>query len=138
MFSEHHAPHSRVVFSFELLCGLDHCHIFFSCIAECVVVLFGEGDFLAEHRLLDLNTFDLVQLDFLLSRLVKFCLGFITLEESLSLFLIQPPDLVLVFAVFLNGVAVTSGLLRSLISIPCALQISLSTSHSLSRQRLLE
>ena len=85
-----------------------HSHILLGGVAEGIVVLFGEGNFLAEHRLLDLNTFDLVQLDFLLCRIVKFGLGFITLRESLHLFLIQPPDLVIMFAVFLDRVAVTS------------------------------
>lgn len=75
----------RVVFSFELPRGLDHCHILLGDIAEGIIVLFGEGDFLSEHCLIDLNAFDFVQLDFLLSRFVEFGTSFIMLGKGYTL-----------------------------------------------------
>ena len=111
----HHSPkllHGSVTFFFELFDVLLHSNILLSGVAELVIVLFGKCDLFAKHGLLGFDAFDLTYVHLFLCQFLKLGNCLITLGgESFDLS-IESIYLVLMFAVLLDLITVTPGLLR--------------------------
>ena len=111
----HHSPkflHGSVTFFFELLDVLLHSNILLSGVAELVIVLFGKCDLFAKYGLLGFDAFDLTYVHLFLCQFLKLGNCLITLGGEPFDLSIESIYLVLMFAVLLDLITVTPGLLR--------------------------